>query len=74
MPAIESKSLRTPVDAVNGSEARFNLRTTADVLQVQQRLVKLGYLPFLPDGVRGPHSIQALRAFRTTAGLRRVEL
>jgi hypothetical protein len=68
-PAMESKSLRTPADSVNGSEARFNLRTTADVLQVQQRLVKLGYLPFLPDGVWGPHSILALRAFRTTAGL-----
>jgi hypothetical protein len=39
------------------------------VQQVQQRLVELGYLPFLPDGVWGPHSIQALRAFRTTAGL-----
>jgi hypothetical protein len=69
LPAIESKSLRTPVDSVNRSEARFNLRTTADVQQVQQRLVELGYLPFLPDGVWGPHSIQALRSFRTTAGL-----
>jgi hypothetical protein len=69
LPAIESKSLRTPVDSVDRSEARFNLRTTAEVQQVQQRLVELGYLPFLPDGVWGPHSIQALRAFRTTAGL-----
>jgi hypothetical protein len=69
LPAIESKSLRTPADSVNRSEARLNLRTTADVLQVQQRLVELGYLPFLPDGAWGPHSIQALSAFRTRAGL-----
>jgi Peptidase C39 family/Putative peptidoglycan binding domain len=69
LPAIESKSLRTSVDPVNKSEARLNLRTAADVQQVQQRLVALGYLPFLPDGVWGPHSIQALRVFRTTAGL-----
>jgi hypothetical protein len=69
VPAIEAKSLRTPADAVNGSETRFNLRTAADVQQVQQRLVELGYLPFLADGVWGPHSIQALRAFRTSAGL-----
>jgi len=69
MPAIEAKSRLTPLDSVNRSEARFNLRTTADVQQVQQRLVELGYLPFLPDGVWGPHSIQALRAFRITAGL-----
>jgi len=69
LPAIQSKSLRTPLDSMNRSEARFDLRTTADVQQVQRRLVELGYLPFLPDGVWGPHSIQALRAFRTTAGL-----
>jgi hypothetical protein len=69
LPAIQSKSRRTPIDPANGSETRFNLRATADVQQVQQRLVELGYLPFLPDGVWGPHSIQALRAFRTTAGL-----
>ena len=69
LPAIESKSLRTPADSVNRSEASLNLRTTADVLQVQQRLVQLGYLPFLPDGAWGPHSIQALSAFRTRAGL-----
>jgi hypothetical protein len=68
-PAIEAKSFRTPVDSRNRSEPRFNLRTAADVQQVQQRLVELGFLPFLPDGVWGPHSIQALRAFRTTAGL-----
>jgi hypothetical protein len=69
LPAIQSKSRRTPIDSTNRSETRFNLRTTADVQQVQQRLVELGYLPFLPDGVWGPHSIQALRTFRTTAGL-----
>ena len=69
LPAIQSKSLRTPLDSMNRSEARFDLRTTADVQQVQRRLVELGYLPFLPDGVWGPHSIQALRAFRITAGL-----
>jgi hypothetical protein len=69
LPAVQSKSRWTLVGLANSSETRFNLRTTADVQQVQQRLVDLGYLPFLPDGVWGPHSIQALRAFRTTAGL-----
>jgi hypothetical protein len=68
-PVMQSKSRWTPVDSANTRETRFNLRTAADVQQVQQRLVELGYLPFLPDGVWGPHSILALRAFRTTAGL-----
>jgi Peptidase C39 family len=69
LPAIQSKSRRTPIDSAHRSETRFNLRTAADVQQVQQRLVELGYLLFLPDGVWGAHSIQALRAFRTAAGL-----
>jgi hypothetical protein len=69
LAATQSRSRQTPGDSANGSETRFNLKTTADVQQVQQRLVELGYLPFLPDGVWGPHSVQALRAFRTTVGL-----
>jgi uncharacterized protein len=69
LPTIEAKSSRTPVDSVNSSETRFNLRTAADVQEVQRRLVELGYLPFLADGVWGPHSIQALRSFRMSAGL-----
>jgi hypothetical protein len=68
-PAIELKPLQTSVDSVNRAETRFNLSAAVDVLRVQQRLVELGYLPFLADGVWGPRSIQALRAFRTRAGL-----
>jgi hypothetical protein len=68
-PAVEPKPLQTPVDSATRAETKFNLRTAGDAQQVQRRLIELGYLPFLADGIWGPHSIQALRAFRMSAGL-----
>jgi hypothetical protein len=69
--AMESvaKPPPTPGDSADKSKPGSNLRSVADIRRVQQRLIELGYLPAPADGVWGPHSVQALRAFRTRTGL-----
>ena len=48
----------------------LNLSYRNDGLQVQRRLVELGFLKeFVPDGNWGPRSQQALVEFRKQAGL-----
>ena len=49
---------------------RLNLLYRNDAVQVQRRLVELGFLKgFSPDGNWGPISQQALVEFRKQAGL-----
>jgi peptidoglycan hydrolase-like protein with peptidoglycan-binding domain len=48
----------------------LNLSYRNDVLQVQRRLIELGFLKgFFPDGNWGPMSQQALVEFKRQAGL-----
>jgi DNA-binding helix-hairpin-helix protein with protein kinase domain len=53
------------------SLAPLNLSYRNDAIQVQRRLIELGFLPgFFPDGNWGPMSQRALVEFKKQAGLR----
>jgi DNA-binding helix-hairpin-helix protein with protein kinase domain len=61
---------QVPQNLPGQSMPSLNLSYRNDALQVQRRLVELGFLKeFVPDGNWGPRSQQALVEFRKQAGL-----
>jgi hypothetical protein len=51
------------------SEPRFDLLRIEDATKVQQRLAELGFFSGKPDGIWSRRARQALREFKSTAGL-----
>jgi hypothetical protein len=52
-----------------GQPNSTDIRPSSTTLQIQSRLIQLGYLAGPPDGVWGPRSQKALRAFKAANGL-----
>lgn len=53
---------------IGASPARSE--TVAEILEYQEQLKALGYDVGVPDGIVGPKTVAAVRAFQTTAGLK----
>ena len=75
--AVVEKNAANPSSAVaetsaanpSSAAANLDLGKVPDAKRVQQRLIELGYLSGVSDGVWGPNSKRALAEFRTTEKL-----
>jgi hypothetical protein len=65
-----SQNANSPSTARRETETSTSLVVPDDTIQVQSRLIDLGYMIGPPDGLWGNKSRQALRAFKTANGIR----
>jgi general secretion pathway protein A len=60
---------RAAVDPSDGSGEAVGVRVTEQVRQAQLALVRMGYAPGPVDGIAGPRTTRAVRAYQKAAGL-----